>query len=88
VGNPVTVATEEQSVAIYVDDVYIPSSFSASFDFNNIERVEVLKGPQGTLFGRNATGGVINVVTRDPTPQAEIRAEVGCAAYGGVKVRF
>src|SRR3546814_6920908 len=55
---------EEQPVATYVDGVYIAApSAAATFGFNNIQRIEVLKGPQGTLFGRNATGGVIQVVT-------------------------
>src|SRR5690606_23004920 len=56
----------EQPVALIVDGVYMPSPEANIFDFNNIERIEVLKGPQGTLFGRNTTGGLIHVVTRDP----------------------
>jgi iron complex outermembrane recepter protein len=56
----------EQTVAMYVDGVYLPSPEANLFSFNNIDRVEVLKGPQGTLFGRNTTGGVVQVITRDP----------------------
>lgn len=56
----------EQPVATYIDGVYMASASASLMTLNNIERVEVLKGPQGTLFGRNATGGLIQVVTRDP----------------------
>ncbi|WP_313802553.1 TonB-dependent receptor [Sphingobium sp.] len=71
----------EPSVAIYVDGVYYPSAFGNLFDFNNIERIEVLKGPQGTLFGRNATGGVIQILTKDPGSSPEGNFEIGYANY-------
>lgn len=67
----------ENGVATYVDDVY-QSGYSGSIvAFNNIDRVEVLKGPQGTLFGRNATGGVIHIVTKEPSSQPELDAQIG-----------
>jgi iron complex outermembrane receptor protein len=56
----------ESSVATYIDGVYIAGGASALTTLNNVDRVEVLKGPQGTLFGRNASGGLIQIVTRDP----------------------
>jgi len=62
----VTSAGGDTNVAIYVDGVYQPPANSGTFDIPDIERVEVLKGPQGTLFGRNATGGAIQVFTREP----------------------
>ncbi len=74
-------STSEQAVAIYVDNVYIASTAAAMFAFNNIERVEVLKGPQGTLFGRNATGGLINVITLDPSYTPEVKASIGYGNY-------
>ncbi len=55
----------ENSVAVYIDGVYIASSPATFLSLSSVERVEVLKGPQGTLFGRNATGGLIQVVTKD-----------------------
>ena len=71
----------ENGVATYVDDVYINGFSGTIVAFNNIDRVEVLKGPQGTLFGRNATGGVIHVVTRDPSSQPELNATIGYGNY-------
>lgn len=61
----------ENPVALYIDDVYYPSQRDAMRDLNDIEQVAVLKGPQGTLFGRNATGGVIQITTSRPSDQFE-----------------
>ncbi len=66
VGSRSAGASVENSIATYVDGVYIASAPGSLLDLNSVERVEVLKGPQGTLFGRNATGGLIQVITRDP----------------------
>lgn len=72
----------EAPVAIYLDGLYIPNPGSSPFSFNNIERLEILKGPQGTLYGRNSTGGLINIITRDPSLQApEIDASLSLANY-------
>ncbi len=56
----------ESSVATYVDGVYYASVSSTVFALTGVQQIDVLKGPQGTLFGRNATGGVIQVTTKDP----------------------
>lgn len=58
----------ENPIATYVDGVYIASAPASLVSFADIARVEVLKGPQGTLFGRNATGGLVQIITRDPEP--------------------
>jgi iron complex outermembrane receptor protein len=72
----------EPSVATYVDGVYMPDTSATLFSFNNIAQVEVDKGPQGTLFGRNATGGVIQVTTRDPSATPKLDVSVGYGNYG------
>jgi len=72
----------ENSVATYVDGVYLASSISALLDLRGIERVEVLNGPQGTLFGRNTTGGVIQIVTRDPTEEDHGEVALHAGTYG------
>ena len=68
----------ESAVGVYVDGVYAARSGGALLAFNDIDRIEVLKGPQGTLFGRNAAGGAISIVTNEPTDKFE----------GKVVVRF
>jgi iron complex outermembrane recepter protein len=56
----------EPSIATYIDDRYVPRPFAAMFDMLDVERVEVLKGPQAVLYGRNAAGGAIRAITKDP----------------------
>jgi iron complex outermembrane receptor protein len=74
-------AGNENSVSTYVDDVYYASAPSAVLSFNNISQVAVLKGPQGTLFGRNATGGLIQITTRDPSQTFSVLADVTAANH-------
>ena len=61
----------EPGVGFYVDQVYHGRPATASFDFTDIERVEVLRGPQGTLFGKNTTAGAIHVISREPSFEPE-----------------
>ncbi|MDB5724065.1 MAG: TonB-dependent receptor [Novosphingobium sp.] len=81
VGTTNAAAGEEGANALYIDNVYLGDLGQGFNNFNNIERVEVLKGPQGTLFGRNATGGLIHIVTRDPGNDLVVKGEVGYANY-------
>src|SRR6266850_5461801 len=67
VGTTAIAAGEENSIATYVDGVYIASLSGSFLQLSNIEQIEVDKGPQGTLFGRNATGGVISIMTKAPS---------------------
>ncbi|UZW57514.1 TonB-dependent receptor plug domain-containing protein [Sphingobium sp. JS3065] len=82
VGTQSVSAGNEPAVAFYVDGVYYASPYANIFNFNNIEQVEVLRGPQGTLFGRNATGGLVHVRTRDPQAEPMMRASVSYGNYG------
>src|SRR5690606_10958895 len=66
----------EQGVGIYVDDVYYSRVASATFDFLDVAQIEVLRGPQGTLYGKNTTAGAINITTNQPTFDFEGKAEV------------
>ncbi|MFD0847276.1 TonB-dependent receptor [Sphingosinicella xenopeptidilytica] len=68
VGSSVAAVGNEASVPVYIDGVYFSRVQPVLLRLNNITRVEVLKGPQGTLFGRNASGGLVHVITRDPQP--------------------
>jgi iron complex outermembrane receptor protein len=61
----------ESPVAVYIDDTYVAMAQGQRFAMYDLERVEILKGPQGTLFGRNATGGLAHFVTRGPTSELE-----------------
>ena len=82
VGNPgASTPGNEASVPVYIDDVYYSRLASAYLELANIERVEVLKGPQGTLFGRNSTGGLMQVFTRDPGDTTDLSATLGYANY-------
>lgn len=77
----------ELGVGIYVDDVYYARPGSATLDYFDIERVEILRGPQGTLFGKNTTAGAISIVTRAPTFDYEGSAELSIGDYGFQQVR-
>jgi iron complex outermembrane recepter protein len=88
VGTTFVAPGAEPSVAIYVDGGYMPSSAGGLFNLNNIERVEVLKGPQGTLFGRNATGGVIQVISREPSSESSADLSVGYGNYDTSMLNF
>ncbi len=77
VGSSQSPAGFESSVAVYLDGVYIGNKSSNVFDLGNIERIEVLRGPQGTLFGRNATAGAVNILTRNPGAAPEFEASAG-----------
>ncbi len=74
-----TSAGDEANVSMYLDDVYLGAPLAGLFDLKDIARIEVLKGPQGTLFGRNATGGAIRIVTLAPSfsQRAELSADYG-----------
>lgn len=79
--NAETYATFDPKVAVYVDGVLIGKSTGSAFDILDLERVEILRGPQGTLYGRNTTGGAINLITRKPTDVLEGSLSVTLGGY-------
>ena len=72
----------EPGVGIYIDQVYHPRPSAATFDLVDVERVEILRGPQGTLYGKNTTAGALNVSTRLPTFTPESKLEFSGGDYG------
>ena len=74
------------SVLTFIDGVYQPFD-STGADYSNVQSIEVAKGPQGTLFGRNATGGVIQITTRDPMDWQGLDAQLGYANYNELSAR-
>ena len=78
IGQTDFLASTDPGVGLYVDGVYIARSVGGNIDFADINRIEVLRGPQGTLFGRNTIGGAVNIITQQPSPEA--------GAHGDLKV--
>lgn len=81
IGTTGTNVGDSANVATYVDGVYQATMLGGLFELNNIDRIEVLKGPQGTLFGRNATGGAIQIYTREPQAQTAVEASGGFGSF-------
>ncbi|MEN9932848.1 MAG: hypothetical protein RIS17_1421, partial [Pseudomonadota bacterium] len=75
--------SRDAAVGIYVDGVFLGRSQGLGAALLDIERIEVLKGPQGTLFGRNAVGGAVNIISKKPTGKFGLRALAGIRNYGG-----
>jgi len=85
IGSTLVTSSGEQNVALYVDNIYYPVPTGNVFDLASVAGVEVLKGPQGTLFGRNATGGAILVRTRDPGFNVEGRVNLSYERFDQVR---
>jgi len=86
IGNDSNSYLQEPNVGIYIDGVYMERGFSAFSDFVDVERVEILRGPQGTLYGRNTTGGAINIITKMPTDELTGNVSVEYGSFD--KLRF
>lgn len=76
-----------QSVGFYVDNIPVMDKSGFDFDMTDIQRIEVLRGPQGTLYGRNAMGGIINLYTLSPMSYQGTRAQIGVSNYDGYMAR-
>ncbi|MEM1148937.1 MAG: TonB-dependent receptor [Pseudomonadota bacterium] len=84
VGQNDSLAFADAGVGVYVDDVFIARSQAAFLELFDVERVEVLRGPQGTLYGRNTIGGAVKFVSRRPTDDLEAYGEVGFGNFDSV----
>jgi len=78
----------EQGVGVYIDGVYLARQQGLNAALLDVERIEVLKGPQGTLFGRNTEGGALSIVTRAPTGVFGLRTLAGAGNFGGYNGEF
>ena len=88
-GNNVGLANDglEVGVGFYIDQVYYSRPAAATFDLVDIERVEILRGPQGTLFGKNTTAGALNIITRAPSFTPEATGELTVGDYGFIQAK-
>lgn len=77
----------DPSVGLFIDDVYVGRAAAAEFDYVNIERIEVLRGPQGALYGKNVVGGAINVITAEPEPEPHADIELSAGNYRALHLR-
>jgi iron complex outermembrane receptor protein len=77
----------EQGVGFYIDGVYIGRAGASTFDFVDVERIEILRGPQGTLYGKNTTAGAVNISTRPPSFTPEAKIEVSGGNYDFLQIK-
>jgi iron complex outermembrane receptor protein len=87
VGTETLIGGGDPGVALHIDGVYVGRNIASAADIFDIERIEVLRGPQGTLYGRNANGGSINIVTKRPTDELEGKVDVTLGNYNQRKIR-
>jgi iron complex outermembrane receptor protein len=80
-------ATSEPPIAFYLNDVYQARLSGINMEFLDIERIEVLRGPQGTLFGRNSTSGAVNIITRKPGQEFRFDSALSVGSYEEYKVK-
>ncbi|HWL47138.1 MAG TPA: TonB-dependent receptor, partial [Sphingomonadaceae bacterium] len=79
-------ANLDPGVGVYLDGIYLARTVGANLDLPDVERIEVLKGPQGTLFGRNTIGGAISIVTRDPGQELSFRGDITTGRYNRLDI--
>ena len=86
IGTPAIIAGNDNSVATYLDDVFLSRAAAVGPAFFDIERVEVLRGPQGTLYGRNATGGAVKLITQSPGEEWEYEVRASAGNYSATRL--
>jgi iron complex outermembrane recepter protein len=78
--------SRDAGVGVYIDGVYLGRSQGLGAALFDVERIEILKGPQGTLFGRNSTGGAVSIVTKAPSGEFSVRQTAGIGNFGSYKI--
>ena len=84
---PIVLAGGGSNIGVYIDGFYSPALQSSDFELLNVENIQVLKGPQGTLFGRNTNGGAILVNTADPSTERKLILEAGYGSYNALRIQ-
>ncbi|OYZ42100.1 MAG: TonB-dependent receptor, partial [Novosphingobium sp. 16-62-11] len=87
VGENDFIITSDPAVGTYIDGVYVARTFGAAAELLDVERIEVLRGPQGSLFGKNTVGGAISIVSRMPGDVTEVEGDVRYGSYNDFRVR-
>ncbi|MET0269985.1 MAG: TonB-dependent receptor [Sphingomonas sp.] len=87
VGENDFIITSDPAVALYIDGVYVARSFGATTELLGVDRIEVLRGPQGSLFGKNTIGGAISVVSSVPGRETRSQADLRYGSYNTVRAR-
>ena len=88
IGKTLDNSGSEGSIAVHQDDVVIAYPTIQGTSYHDVERIEVLRGPQGTLFGRNATGGAVNIITRGPSEEFRMDARVSIGNYNSREIEI
>jgi len=87
IGNSSDSAASDPAVGVFLDEVYIGRTGGINFDLFDLERIEILRGPQGTLYGKNTNGGAINIVTSKPSQDRELRFQASVGNYSSAHVQ-
>ena len=85
-GSPANLSIDP-AIALYLDGVYLGKQVGSAMDVAEIERIEVLRGPQGTLYGRNSTGGAVNIISKKPTGEFGLRANASVGNYNSRQLK-
>lgn len=87
IGTDIESAASNPAIGFFLNDVYLSRAQGTAIELFDLERVEIVRGPQGTLYGKNVVGGAINFITRKPTDEFRAGAEAGFGNYGSFEVK-
>jgi iron complex outermembrane receptor protein len=85
IGSAESIATFDPPIGTYIDDIFVARQNANNIDLVEVERIEVLRGPQGTLFGRNTTGGAVSIITKKPSEDFYVKGEVGYGRFNEIR---